>query len=412
MGAGHDGAKYELARRLRERGFQVDCINLFEVFPWRLGRLLNGTYHGLLSGLPWFYDMLFAIACTFRGAAPATRLLLIPMRRRLRRLLPPDTRAVVSTYPLASQILGPLRQSGDLSVPVITYLTDFAVHPIWVSPGIDLHCAVHEVSRAEAIGHGAGDIRVVGPLVAAGFRPDTPLSKREARERFGLPLERPIALLVAGSWGLGRVEAAATEIAATSAAVPVVLCGRNTRLYRRLKKKQRIEHVFGWVEDMPSLVRAVDVLVENAGGLTSMEAFASGIPVLTYRSIPGHGKANASAMAQARVVSWVRRRRGLKTTLVDLMEGINGQRQRAAALALFDSDAATVVADLAKSSEPLSAGLGRSAEPASEPASTSTPTPTRLARSSEALSATLGKRSKPRSASKRPPATNRTGRGG
>ncbi|MEE3921714.1 hypothetical protein V2I01_36055 [Micromonospora sp. BRA006-A] len=40
---------------------------------------------------------------------------------------------------------------------------------------------------------------------------------------------------------------------------------------------------------MPALMRAVDVMVENAGGLTCQEALAAGLPVVTYRPIAGHG---------------------------------------------------------------------------------------------------------------------------
>src|ERR671928_11751 len=65
--------------------------------------------------------------------------------RRTLRALAPDTRAVVSTYPGASQVLGALRRRGRLTVPAFTYLTDFSVHTLWVAPGIDAHLAVHPV---------------------------------------------------------------------------------------------------------------------------------------------------------------------------------------------------------------------------------------------------------------------------
>jgi hypothetical protein len=102
--------------------------------------LLRGAYHGLLIRLPWLYAGLFAIGCRFAGAGPITRTLLRPVRPRMRRFLPSDVRAVVSIYPTVSQLLGPLRRDGHLAVPVITYLTDFGVHPIWVSPGVDVYC--------------------------------------------------------------------------------------------------------------------------------------------------------------------------------------------------------------------------------------------------------------------------------
>jgi len=52
---------------------------------------------------------------------------------------------------------------------------------------------------------------------------------------------------------------------------------------------------------MPALMAAADVLVENAGGLTAMEAFAAGVPVVSFHPIAGHGKENAKTMATSGV---------------------------------------------------------------------------------------------------------------
>jgi hypothetical protein len=52
---------------------------------------------------------------------------------------------------------------------------------------------------------------------------------------------------------------------------------------------------------MPALMAAADALVENAGGLTAMEALAVGLPVVSFRPIAGHGKENTAEMQQAGV---------------------------------------------------------------------------------------------------------------
>ena len=139
---------------------------------------------------------------------------------------------------------------------------------------------------------------------------------------------------MAGSWGVGDVERTAAEIARTGVAVPVVVCGRNAALRERLETLD-LGHPLGWVENMPGLMQAVDVLVENAGGLTSLEAMAAGLPVATYRPIAGHGRTNAAALDQAGVSVWIRRRDGLAATLTELVRGPRRDRQRAKALAMF-----------------------------------------------------------------------------
>jgi processive 1,2-diacylglycerol beta-glucosyltransferase len=111
--------------------------------------------------------------------------------------------------------------------------------------------------------------------------------------------------------------------------------------------------VHGWTDDMPALMAAADVLVENAGGLTCMEAFAAGLPVLTYRPIAGHGRGNAAEMEAAGVAAWAQPG-GLRAAL-DETAGIGGARRRVAARAMFAGDAAHDVAVLAGEGAPAPA---------------------------------------------------------
>jgi UDP-N-acetylglucosamine:LPS N-acetylglucosamine transferase len=225
---------------------------------------------------------------------------------------------------------------GELTVPALTYLTDFSVHPLWVAPGIDAHLAAHHVPAGQARALGAAAVMATRPVVDPRFTPTTAARRRAARARFGLPEDARLALLVAGSWGVGAVREAALEIRDSGAAVPVVVCGRNQALAERLRDVG-IEHAYGWVQDMPGLMHAADVLVQNAGGLSSLEAFASGLPVASYRCIPGHGQTNAAALHEAGLASWIREPDQLGTVLSDLLHGPRGRQQRAAGLALYPS---------------------------------------------------------------------------
>ncbi|MFJ8007772.1 MGDG synthase family glycosyltransferase [Streptomyces fagopyri] len=334
VGAGHDGAAAELARRLTADGFAVDRHDLLDLLPAGLGRAVRTGYHRMLVRAPWAYQRIYSSSERAGGGGPAARALLRAAEHRVLHALHPDTGAVVSTYPGSSQVLGSLRRSGRLAAPVLTYLTDFSVHPLWVAEGVDVHLAAHPVAAVQARAAGARTVRMCGPVTDPRFRPRAGAERERARDRFGLPEKAPLALLVAGSWGVGPVRQVALELRDSGAVVPVVVCGRNEALAARLRA-DGIEYAYGWVDDMPALMHAADVLVQNAGGLTSLEAFAAGLPVASYRCIPGHGLTNAAALHEAGVAVWIRDPAELKTVLTDLVDGSLGARQREAALGLF-----------------------------------------------------------------------------
>ncbi|MEU9239522.1 UDP-N-acetylglucosamine--N-acetylglucosamine transferase [Streptomyces sp. NPDC048385] len=347
IGAGHDGAARELERRLTAAGVTVDRYDLLDLLPARIGRAVRDGYHRMLVRAPWVYQHVYTSTERAGGGGPLARALLRTAENRLLDALPADTGAVVSTYPGASRVLGRLRLTGRLDVPVFTYLTDFSVHPLWVAEGVDVHLAAHAVPAAQARALGARDVRVGGPVTDPRFRPAAAGRRRAARARFGLPADAPLALLVAGSWGVGPVRQVALELRDRGAVVPVVVCGRNEALAGQLRA-DGIEHAYGWVDDMPGLMHAADVLVQNAGGLTSLEAFAAGLPVASYRCIPGHGITNAAALDQAEVAAWIRDPAELRDILSDLIDGPRGLLQREAGRALFAAPGAGPADEIAR----------------------------------------------------------------
>ena len=307
FGAGHDAAAKEIARRLEARGFATRTWDIVDLMPGAVGRALRAGYLRQVQSLPatwsWTLRSVEAHPSVARGVVRAMGM----AEPGLLALAADGPVAIVSTHPFASQALGRLRQSGRLDIPVVTYLTDMSVHPLWVHPAVDLHLAVHALPAAEARRRGAGHTRVVRPAVPEVFsalaagRP-APL---EARRSLGLPLDERLVLVTGGSCGIGDLEAAAADIAATGLAVPVVLCGRNERLRERVGARGPAIPL-GWTDDMCSLLDAVDAVVQNSGGFTSLETLAAGVPILTYRCISGHGETNARALDEAGLVPWVR----------------------------------------------------------------------------------------------------------
>jgi UDP-N-acetylglucosamine:LPS N-acetylglucosamine transferase len=315
VGAGHDGAARELARRLREHGHSVDIHDYLDMLPGSFGRAFCAAYLRQLQAVPGSWDVLLKALQRSRLFAHLVCLLFGVIGRGVLRVLD-SADLVVSTHPLPSQTLSRLKAKGRVTVPVVTFLTDMSVHRLWVAPNVDLHIALHDVAAEQARRLGARRIAVTGPAVGPRFRPAADAAERlAARRKFGLPAGARLALVVAGSWGVGDIADTARDIAESGAATPVVLCGQNEALRDRLAESGD-GIPLGWIDDMPTLMRACDVVVQNAGGLSSLEALATGLPVITYRCLAGHGRTNAAALDEAGLVPWIRDREDLAAALI------------------------------------------------------------------------------------------------
>jgi len=212
---------------------------------------------------------------------------------------------VVATYPGAAQTIGALRSDGRLAARAITYLTDPAVHVSWLHPGVDRHLTATSATAR----HGAAEyglpFQAAGPLVPARFSRRLGAGEVAALRQELMPeADRPMALLVAGSLGLGGIATTVDDVI-RAGFTALVLCGRNEDLRRRLQGRPGAV-ALGWRTDVDRLMQAADVLVQNAGGLSFTESLVAGLPAVTYRPIPGHGRANARVLDGAGLAPWAR----------------------------------------------------------------------------------------------------------
>jgi UDP-N-acetylglucosamine:LPS N-acetylglucosamine transferase len=307
VGAGHDGAAAELALRLQQAGVRTDRRDFLDALPWWVRFVLRQGYTISVGKAPGFFEWLFkrleqpgwvqSVAlglCRYAGG-------------QVRQWTDSGYGVVVSTYPLASQTLGQLKAANNLGAAVVTYLTDPAVHRLWVHPAVDHHLTVTEATADLGLHVYHTPMQHVGGLVDKAFSA-CPLAEQRQRVRaeLGLSAAGPVALVAAGALGIGDVPKIVRALRAPGSDIEVVvLCGRNARLRRSLRDTDGVV-VLGWRTDVAEIMGSADVLVHNAGGLSLTEALSVGLPAVTFRPIPGHGLANAGVLEAADLAAWPR----------------------------------------------------------------------------------------------------------
>jgi UDP-N-acetylglucosamine:LPS N-acetylglucosamine transferase len=315
MGSGHDTVAAELMTRLRAAGHEADCADVLDLLPAGLGTGLRASYRLVIGHLPALYAGVYA--AFFRGGVgprPSSAPLAVLAGNRLLDLVDREScDVVVSVFHLAAQITGRLRARGKLRVPSAVVMTEFAAHRQWLHSGNDLY-----VCHAEEI---AADIRRTlgrpavgsGPLVASRFCCPPSSGTVLWHHRFSAD-GRPPVLLSSGAWGIGSGMADTARLLDAAGYLPVVLCGGNRRLHHGLSGLPRVI-ALDWVDDMPGLMGACRALVDNAGGQTSLEALAAGLPVIGYRPIPGHGVDGVRHMADLGLSDFAQTPRELLSSL-------------------------------------------------------------------------------------------------
>ena len=256
----------------------------------------------------------------------------------------PRPDVIVCTHPAPTDLLGRLRQRGELDLPVASAITDLAGLRYWAHPGVDLHLITEEESRAEVeMIAPASRIVCVRGMTSPQF--EQPLSQAEARAALEMPADGRLILVSGGGWAVGDLGGAAeVALAADPAARVVILCGRSETIHRHLSEAFALApraKVVGFTERMPELLAAADVLIHSTAGLTAFEARIRGCQLISYGWGVAHIRLNNEAYERFGLAEVAPDRSSLADALVRAL-----QRPRTADLAYGErpSAAAEVLA--------------------------------------------------------------------
>jgi UDP-N-acetylglucosamine:LPS N-acetylglucosamine transferase len=326
IGEGHDLPARVLAEGIEreEPSAEVEIIDSLALVNPLVRRLVldSSRFHSKWGNR--LFDLSYKLITDVRPtrwlAARLTQWLAArPIRRAV---LERDPAVAISTYPGTTEVLGELRASGKIDVPVVSAITDLAALRYWAHPGVDLHLITHPES-AEEVRQIApqSEVRCVRGLTDERFYARR--SQADARRELGLPLEGRVILVSGGGWAVGDLEGAAEEALGIPGSKIVCLCGRNDQLREELirhfagETRVRVE---GFTEQMPDWFAAADVLVHSTAGLTVLEAIMRGCGVVSYGWGRGHVRINNQAFVRFGLAEVARTREELGDALLRALE--------------------------------------------------------------------------------------------
>jgi 1,2-diacylglycerol 3-beta-galactosyltransferase len=297
-GAGHRSAAEAVAAGLHRRfpnQFVVDCVD-----PMADRNVVAGRLTALYGPVTRRAPVLWSAAYHATNLQPTVRLIqhLIGggLRRKLVAALEPRPALVASFHPLLNHVAADVMPHGVPRVTVITDWVDF--HQAWTDLQADyIVCpsrAAYDLCRRRGV---ASDRLLIAGLpihprfldAITQFR-----DKSATRLRLRLRPHAPTVLLAGGGDGTEPLRKYAAALARSPLDVQVLaVCGRNRALAERIRADNHAGvHVFGFVDNMPELLLASDLLATRAGPGMIAEGLACGCPLLLTGYLPGQEEGN------------------------------------------------------------------------------------------------------------------------
>jgi processive 1,2-diacylglycerol beta-glucosyltransferase len=265
-----------------------------------IGRLVAGVYLGIIQKAPGLWGFLYdnqEIIALVRGLR--WFYLLFGGRRIRTQLAALESDVIVCTHAAPLGVLMDARAKGAFSCPVVAVLTDFGVHGYWLRPQADLYFTATQDSARFVAAHAVAGERLqacgipIHPVFAE------PVDRAALRRSLGVGEETRVILLSGGSRGLGQLPRMTRGLLEKlSGVLLLVACGNNARLRGQLQAAHagdRRLRALGLQTpaQMRDLLGACDLVIGKAGGLTSAESLAMGVPLILVDPIPGQEERNA-----------------------------------------------------------------------------------------------------------------------
>lgn len=345
-GHGHKSIAEALAERLSAYDdMEVKIIDGFALMN-RFEQYMAEYTYGPITRMPgkaWEWN--FAAGQTFMK--PVNTVVASMIRARLLALLDsfqPD--AILSVHPIFLGTVLDVLQEAGLDIPLIAHEVDLVdITDYWFDPRI------HRILAPSRESYELTVARVDDPdkVIEVGF----PVRMRFTNVPAPAPHEGTVVTVMSGSEGSGIIRAVARVLLKHTDAHVNVVCGRNRKLRKKLKKAFGEQYhgrlnVMGFIDDIQNIMVASDILILRASPNAAMEAVTLNVPVILFGQLAGQEQHNPDVLQAHGVAVYCPEPKALPKCISDLFAG-NGAKMeamRAAQRAYAPADSAAETARL------------------------------------------------------------------
>lgn len=305
-GEGHNHCARAVRQQLEAKGVQTDFFDMLNLFgesgPLHPDQLLNV----ISTKAPNLFGLMYRAGEKVSALGVTSPIYLINRNygRKLCELINENGYdAVVCSHLFPMETLTFIRKRFGLKARCYGILSDYTCIPFLAETELDGYFLPHEQVRqaCQRAGIPAEKLIVTGMPVAAAFHTD--MTKAQARDALGIPTAAKMYLVMTGGIGCGDAIGLCDRLLQVpdEDALLCVLAGRNQELLDGLNAKYADNpcvRAVAFTDQVSVYMRAADVLLSKAGGISSAEAAVIHVPLVHTMMIPGVETLNAGFFAE------------------------------------------------------------------------------------------------------------------
>lgn len=300
----------------------IQCVSPF------LNKAVTGGYVYMAKNTPKIYGSVYKSSDkegSLNKTVEITTNILMNKLYPLIRNFNPDI--IITTHVFATEMTTSLKSKGLLDIPIISIVTDFAVHKLYILTGVDAYIVSSREMVDDLVNHGIERTKVYPygiPIKTSFYKT---FDKKQCLSEEGLDPDLPTILIMAGSFGVTDILKIYHKMIKSPADFQIiVITGKNEKLYEtfekylnkisirntlieikemtrpkptdaaklaKKKKPMKPTKLMYYTTEVEKYMNMADLIVTKPGGLTVSESIAVGLPMCLFKAIPGQEEQNA-----------------------------------------------------------------------------------------------------------------------
>lgn len=305
-GAGHFKAAEAIYNYLKEYSPRIN-IQLVDILEksnliFKSGYIWG--YNFIVRNVLFFWSFLFWIT-SVKPLRKVTRLIISFINtsnttRFSKFLIHENFDFIISTHFFPSEISARLKKIKKIKSKIISVITDFGVHPLWISQGTDIYIVASKYTKQKLLLEGIEEDKICEFGIPVDFKFLKQYSGAELATRIGIDIDKFTVLIMTGSFGIGPLEDIVKML--YQQVQVLVVCANNKKLYTNLKKANLDNvKIFGFIDNPQELMSISDLIITKPGGLSIAEILAMELIPIFISAIPGQETENARILSQYNV---------------------------------------------------------------------------------------------------------------